>query len=178
MEFDLTFLIGCCSKISPVQFIVQVLVKCHQLNVRSQDVHLCAGLSVPAVPLAAVQDILNKFSVGSVVPVPDKVDNSRIISKETFVDGDGWLVGEVCSVQGEQKRGQDCSLWGPQTACNCVQHTVPSPHILLPVCEVVEDPGREVHPCELQLVPQKCSVGPCTSQTKRKACSLSQKPNY
>ena len=26
------------------------------------------------------------------------------------------LVGEVCSVQGEQERGHECSLWGPCTA--------------------------------------------------------------
>lgn len=31
---------------------------------------------------------------------------------------------EVCSVQGEQERGQDCSLCGPCTADNCVRHTV------------------------------------------------------
>ena len=73
--------------ISPVQFIVQVnslvLVRCHHLNVCSQDVHLCAELFVPAeihhqlfglpgvklevVRLALVYKVLNKFSVGSVV---------------------------------------------------------------------------------------------------------------
>ena len=67
------------------------------------------------------------------------------------------LVVEVCGVQGEQERGQDCSLWGPCTAGYHVRHVVPSPHILWPVSEVIQDPGCEVlvHPCELQLVPQK-----------------------
>ena len=85
--------------ISPVQFIVQVnsqiLVRCHHLNVCSQDVHLCAGLFVSAeihhqlfglpgvelevVPLAPVYKVLNKFSVGSVVLVPDEADNSRVV---------------------------------------------------------------------------------------------------
>ena len=50
-ESALTFLICCCSVISPVQLIVpvnsQVLVRCHHPNVCSQDVHLCAGLFVP-----------------------------------------------------------------------------------------------------------------------------------
>lgn len=36
-------------------------------------------------------------------------------------------MGEVCSVQGEQERDQDCSLWGPCTADNYVQHTVLRP---------------------------------------------------
>ena len=51
MESALTCLIGSCSVISPVQFIVQVnsqeLIRCHHFNVHSLDVHLCAGLSVP-----------------------------------------------------------------------------------------------------------------------------------
>ena len=58
IQYALTFLTGCCSVISPIQFIfqvssqVQVLVDvwCHHLNVHSPDVHLCAGLSVPAHP--------------------------------------------------------------------------------------------------------------------------------
>ena len=67
---------------------------------------------------------------------------------------------EVCGVQGEQERGQDCSLWGPCTADYCVQHVVPSPHILWPVSDVIQDPGCGVlvHPCELQLVPQECRL--------------------
>ena len=59
-----------------------------------------------------------------------------------------WSMGEAFSVQGEQKRGQDCSLWGVPTADNCVWHAVLSPHILWPVGEVVQ----------LQLVPQKCRL--------------------
>ena len=99
MESALTFLVCSCSVISPVQFIVQVnsqvLVRCHHLNVRSQDVHLCAELFVPAeihrqlfglpsvelevVPLATVHKVLNKFSVGSVIPVPDEASDSRVV---------------------------------------------------------------------------------------------------
>ena len=52
MESALTFLVCYCSMISLVQFIVhvnsQVLVRCRHLNLRFLDVHLCAGLSVPA----------------------------------------------------------------------------------------------------------------------------------
>ena len=63
-------------------------------SLRSQDVHLCAGLSVPVeihhqlfgppgieleVALQApVHKILNKFSAGSVAPVPDEADDSRV----------------------------------------------------------------------------------------------------
>ena len=73
----------------------QVLVRCHHLNVCSQDVHLCAGLFVPVeihhqlfglpgvelevVPPAPVHKVLNKFSVGSVVLVPDEADDSRVV---------------------------------------------------------------------------------------------------
>ena len=54
---------------------------------------------------------------------------------------------EVCSVQGEQKRGQACSL------SQVLKYS-------WSVGEVVEYLGREVlvHPCELQLVPQKCRL--------------------
>lgn len=54
-------------------------------------------------------------------------------------------MGEVCSVQGEQERDQDCSLWGPCTADNYVQHTVLRPLRLWLVGGVVEDPGSEQH---------------------------------
>ena len=79
---------------SPVQFIVQVnsqvLLRCHHLSVCSQDVHLCAGLSVTVeihhqlfglpgielevIPMAPVHKVLNKFFIGAVVPVPDEAD--------------------------------------------------------------------------------------------------------
>ena len=70
------------------------------------------------------------------------------------------LVVEVCDLQGEQERGQDRSLRDPCTADYCVRHVVPSPHILWPVSEVIQEPGREVlvHPCQLQLVPQECRL--------------------
>ena len=84
---------------SPVQFIVQVnsqiLVRCHHLNVCSQDVHLHVELFLPVeihhqlfglpgaelevVPLAPVHKVLSKFSVGSVVPFPDEADESRVV---------------------------------------------------------------------------------------------------
>ena len=163
--------------ISPIQFIVQVnsqvLVKCHHLDVSSQDVNMCAGLSVPTeihhqlfglsgvelevILMAPVHKVLNKFSEGSVVPVPDEAEDSRVIRELLYIAMRG-LVVEVCGVQGKQERGQDCSLWGSRTADYCVRHVVPSPHILWPVSEVIQDPGCEVlvHPHELQLVPQEC----------------------
>ena len=72
----------------------------------------------------------------------------------------GWFVGEVCGVQGEQERGQDCSLWGPHTADNCVLHILLSPHILWPVGKVVEDLGHDmlVHPLWAPACPQKCRL--------------------
>ena len=49
MESALAIRIFCCSVISPVQFIIQVNshepVRCHHLNVRSLDVHLCVAFS-------------------------------------------------------------------------------------------------------------------------------------
>ena len=139
MESAITSLLCRCSVISPVQLIVQVtsqvLVRCHHLNVCSQDVHLYTGLSVPSqihhqlfglpgiqlemVTLAPVHKVLNKFSVGSVVPVPDEADDSTVVSEPLYMAVKG-LVVEVCSVQGEQERGQDCSLWGSRTADYCV----------------------------------------------------------
>ena len=67
---------------------------------------------------------------------------------------------EICGVQGDQERGQDCSLWGPCTAGYCIRHKVLSPHKLWSVNEVIQDPGCEVlvHPCQLQLVPQVCRL--------------------
>ena len=58
---------------------------------------------------------------------------------------------EVCDVHGKQERGQDCSLRSPCTADYFVCHEFPSPHILWPVSEVIQDPGCEVlvHPCQL-----------------------------
>ena len=99
MESALTFLICCCSVISPVQLIVQVnsqvFVGCHHLNVCSLDVHLCARMSVPAeihqqlfglaaielevVLLAPVYKVLNKFSVSSFIPVPDEANSGSVI---------------------------------------------------------------------------------------------------
>ena len=38
----------------------------------------------------------------------------------------GKLVREVCSVQGEQERGQDCCLWGHCTADTQSSHTMAS----------------------------------------------------
>ena len=66
-------------------------------------------------------------------------------------------MGDVCSVQSEQKKGLGLFPVGPRTAEDCVQHTVPGPHILWPVGEVVEDPECNVlvHPRDLQLVPRK-----------------------
>jgi len=66
-------------------------------------------------------------------------------------------VPEVCSVQGEHERSQDCSLWSPCTADHHVQNTVLSPHILWVVGEVVRNPRCEVvvHAWQLQLAPQK-----------------------
>ena len=102
----------------------QVLVRCHHLNVCSLDVHLCAGLSVPAeihqqlfglpsvelevVPLVPVYKVLNKLSVGSVVLILDEADDSRDI-RELLQKVVGWLVVEVCNVQGEQEKGQEWS---------------------------------------------------------------------
>ena len=70
------------------------------------------------------------------------------------------VVVKVYGVQSEQERGQDCSLWVPCTADYCVQHIDLSPYILWLVSEVIEDPGCEVlvHPCQPQLVPQKCRL--------------------
>ena len=67
---------------------------------------------------------------------------------------------EVCDLQGEQERGQDRSLRDPCTADYCVRHVVPSPHILWPVSEVIQDLRCEVliRPCELHLVPQECRL--------------------
>ena len=99
VQSALTCLICCCSVIRPVQFIAQVnsqvLARCHNLNVRSLDVLLFAGLSVPAeilhklsgvagvelevVQLAAVYKVLNELSVGSAVPVPDEAIDSRFV---------------------------------------------------------------------------------------------------
>ena len=70
-------------------------MRCNHLSVCVLDVHLCAGLSVPVeinhqlfglpgvelevVLLAPVYKVLNKFSVGSVVPVLDEADNHRVV---------------------------------------------------------------------------------------------------
>jgi len=72
----------------------------------------------------------------------------------------GGVVGEVCSVEGEEERSQNRSLRGPCTADEPVRHTVLDPHILWPVGEVVEDPSGEVviHSRALQLVPQDCGL--------------------
>ena len=37
------------------------------------------GVKLEVVPLAPVHKVVNKFSVGSVVPVPDEADDSRVI---------------------------------------------------------------------------------------------------
>ncbi len=51
-------------------------------------------------------------------------------------------MGEVCSVEGEEEQSLDRSLWGPRAADNHIRHTVPCPHILWMVGEVVQDPGN------------------------------------
>ena len=72
----------------------------------------------------------------------------------------GCVVREVCSVEGEEERSQDRSLRGPRAADDRVGHTVPGPHILWTVSEIVQNPVCEVmvHPGVLQLVPQKCRL--------------------
>ena len=83
-----------------VQFIIQVnsqvLVRCHHLNVCFQDVCTCmqgclnlwkyttSSLCLPCIKLemvwlAPVFEVLNKFYVGSVVPIPDEADDSRVV---------------------------------------------------------------------------------------------------
>ena len=126
-----------CSVISPVQFIVQVNsqvhVRCHHLNVLCLDGHLYAWLSVPSslvFPTLSWRWFhLVHFCTSHLPPL---------------------------YIQGEQERGQDCSLWGPCTADYCVQHIVLSPHILWPVSEVIQDPGCEVlvYRCKTQIVSQ------------------------
>ena len=66
------------------------------------------GIEPEMVLLAPVHKVLNKFSVGSVIP--DEADDSRVIREVLWMAVRG-LVGEVCSALGEQERGQDCSLW-------------------------------------------------------------------
>ena len=37
------------------------------------------GIELEVVPLAPVHRVLNKFSVGSFIPVPDEADDSRVV---------------------------------------------------------------------------------------------------
>ena len=58
------------------------------------------------------------------------------------------------------RKGANTVPCGAPILQTTVSNTVLNPHILWPVGEVVKDPGCEVldHPCELQLVPQKCRL--------------------
>ncbi|KAL4001054.1 hypothetical protein ACER0C_006353 [Sarotherodon galilaeus] len=59
----------------------------------------------------------------------DEADYCRVI-RELLQEALGGVVGEVCSVDGEEERSQNRSLWGPRTADDPVRHTALSPHIL------------------------------------------------
>lgn len=72
----------------------------------------------------------------------------------------GRLVGEVCSVEGEQERGQD-----PCMADYCVRHIVLNPHVLWPVGEVLKD---QVSECEVLVHPLRAPA--CPSKVKAVLC--------
>ena len=148
----------------PVQFIVQVytqvLIRVHSLNVLSLDVHRCCrGVTAPAevhhqllgfprvdleaVSLAPVHKVLSQFSELPVIIICDEAYDGRVV-RELLQMAGGCAAHEVCSVQGEQKGSQDCSLWRSSAADYCIRNTVPCPHILGAVGEVVDYPGCEV----------------------------------
>lgn len=70
------------------------------------------------------------------------------------------VMTEVCSVQGEEERGEYCSLWGPRATDYHLRHTVPQPHILGSPGEVVNNPRGQlmVHSRSLQLIVNKNSL--------------------
>lgn len=78
----------------------------------------------------------------------------------TFAGGSPFGT-EVCSVDGEKAGTQNYSLQGSYAVENHVGCTVLYPHIIRLVGEIY-DPSCKVavHPCALQLVPQKvgCTV--------------------
>lgn len=118
---------------SPVQFAVQmntkVPVAVHSLNVHTLDVQWLqwrmfvpaevyhqllgfTGIDLEVVQLASVHKVLSQSSVLLVVPISDEADYCRVI-RELLQEALGGVVGEVCSVDGEEERSQNRSLWGP-----------------------------------------------------------------
>ena len=64
---------------------------------------------------------------------------------------------KVRGVRGEQKRGENSSLWGPCAADHSIRHTVLQSDILRTTRQIVCDPGnqRGVHLHRRQLTPQQ-----------------------
>ena len=69
-------------------------------------------IDLELVPLAPVHKVLREFPVLLVVLIRDEADGCRVIGELLQVPS-GRVVGNVCSIKGEEERSQDCSLRGP-----------------------------------------------------------------
>lgn len=64
-----------------------------------------SSVDLDVVLLAPVHKVPGQFSVPLIVPISDEAKNSRVI-KELLQEAVGRVVGEVCSVDGEEERHQ------------------------------------------------------------------------